>query len=127
MCIVSSVGVVVWRWPRVNHFLPPRERICPLYLSFLRLALLAFVTPACWRTDANEKLNGTALPGFASYANSPALTIRRDNFTCPVISGQNVGGGYSTVRLRLDPSYIDYAHCLCVEGMEVCMYTGLVV
>lgn len=67
-------------------------------------------------------MNGTALPGFASYANSSAVTVRRDNFTCPVISGQGVGG-YGSVRLRLDPSYLAYAHCVCTEGMEVCMNT----
>ena len=72
-------------------------------------------------TEANEGLNSTALPGFASYANSSSVTVRHENFTCPVISGHDVDG-YSSVRLRLDPSYLAYTHCVCVEGMEVYIY-----
>lgn len=68
-------------------------------------------------TDSNEGLNDTALPSFASYAGSPAAVIRHENLSCPVISGQYADG--RSVGLSLDPSYLDYAHCVCVEGIEV--------
>ncbi|CAM9441770.1 unnamed protein product, partial [Pylaiella littoralis] len=66
--------------------------------------------------EGNEGLNDTALPSFASYANSSAAIIRHGNLSCPVISGQHTAG--RNVRLSLDPSYLNYSHCVCAEGME---------
>lgn len=74
----------------------------------------------CWDVfiaEGNEGLNDTKLPGFASYANSSAVVTRHDNLSCPIISGQQVTG--RSVRLSIDPSYLGYSHCVCVEGMEV--------
>lgn len=78
-------------------------------------------TPAA---EGNEGLNDTALPSFAYYANSSAVITRRDNLTCPVISGQYTAG--RNVRLSLDPSYLAYSHCVCAEGMEVIKREGFV-
>jgi len=67
--------------------------------------------------EGNEGLNDTQLPSFASYADNPAVVTRHENLSCPVISGQQVAGG--SVRLSIDPSYLGYSHCVCIEGMEV--------
>ena len=74
----------------------------------------------CWDVqiaEGNEGLNDTGLPSFASYANSSAVVTRHGNLSCPVISGHHATGG--SVRLSIDPSYLGYSHCVCVEGMEV--------
>lgn len=46
------------------------------------------------------------------------------NLTCPTISGENnyndAGRTGPRVRLRLDGSYLEYRHCVCNQGMEVC-------
>ena len=78
------------------------------------------VTPRC--TDGNEGLNDTSLPSFASYVNSSAVVVSHENLWCPVITGNSAGG--ITMRLRLDPSYLDYTHCVCAKGMEVRYWLG---
>lgn len=73
--------------------------------------------------DGNEGLNDTALPSFASYTNSSAAAItRHGNLSCPAIFGQYTDG--RSMRLNLDPSYLDFSHCACAEGMEVINYSG---
>lgn len=87
------------------------------------VVLLSSCTYVPAAAEGNEGLNDTALPSFASYANSSAVTTRHDNLSCPAISGQYVAG--RSVRLSLDPSYLGYVHCVCVEGMEVISGGGL--
>lgn len=86
------------------------------------MCYLALVVPLP-AAEGNEGLNDTALPSFASYANSSAAIIRHGNLSCPVISGQHTAG--RNVRLSLDPSYLNYSHCVCAEGMEVGKREGL--
>lgn len=74
----------------------------------------------CFGQDGNEGLNDTALPSFASYVNSSAAITRHGNLACPVISGQHQTD--KSIHLSLDPSYLGYSHCVCVEGMEVWEY-----
>ncbi|CAN0004076.1 unnamed protein product, partial [Hapterophycus canaliculatus] len=66
--------------------------------------------------EGNEGLNDSALPSFASYDNSSAVITRNEKFLCPVISGQYAEG--RSMRLSLDPLYLNYSHCVCIEGME---------
>lgn len=82
--------------------------------SVLVVLVRSYVPPA----DGNEGLNDTSLPSFASYTNSSSAVItRHGNLSCPVISGQYTDG--RSMRLSLDPSYLEYSHCVCTEGMEV--------
>ncbi|CAM9498693.1 unnamed protein product [Scytosiphon promiscuus] len=71
---------------------------------------------AVFMAEGNAGLNNSALPSFASYDNSSDVITRRDNLSCPVISGQHAGG--RSMRLGLDPSYLTYSHCVCIQGME---------